>query len=365
MENLQPTEDIEQKKTSRKKTSVSVLATKKQYSDRLKKHSSVVQITNTVTVFQRRLFNILLANAQREKQKNINRHKIYIGEISSLLHNNSENYDFIYQSLQALVSTSVQWNFLRKDKRHQEIWTRLNEEYNAGLGPRGGAALLAQWEHEGNGVISYEFPSVITGLILNPPMYALLSLKMQNQFDDKHSLALYELFTDYFNAEFPDRSMTPVMSVHDVRIVMGVADNEYSDEFKNVSRDIIKRSIAEIEDKTELRIEALYQKRGHTVVSVQFLIGKVQRHQAPKVEQLLLPLETETPASQVSEPLIDYDALFESLSLEERGIILREAELQMPHFARNPSTEAEHKVYQTYFMPIRNKILFDVLPDQM
>ena len=92
-----------------------------------------------------------------------------------------------------------------------------------------------------NGVIIYGYAPALRKRLHNPSMYAKISLSLQNRFQSKHSLALYELFVDYFNAK-NGSGETPFISIENFRNLLGLKKSEYKT-FKALNRDIIKKAI--------------------------------------------------------------------------------------------------------------------------
>jgi plasmid replication initiation protein len=116
---------------------------------------------------------------------------------------------------------------------------------------------------------------------------------MQNRFTSKHALALYEMFVDYFNVR-RRYGETPFIPIDTFRELMGFQDGEYA-EFKILNRWVIKEPLAEINDKSDLLVEAEYQKESRRVVAVKFHIRPNPRH-GTKVIEHLAPAEQRPPA---------------------------------------------------------------------
>src|SRR6266571_3452635 len=147
------------------------------------KHSAAIQIQNNVTLLQRRAWNVLLANAYDELPiQDI--HQISVQRLMMSLEFNSKNEDYLKEAIEALVGCRVKWNILDKDG--SAIW--------------GVAALLASAEIQ-RGVCTYGFAPHMRQRLHNPRMYARLCLSLQNKFDSKHTLALWEHCTDYLGAK--------------------------------------------------------------------------------------------------------------------------------------------------------------------
>ena len=103
------------------------------------KASPAIQIQGKMTHLQRRAWNVLLANAYNElPDKDI--HSVGVAELASKLGYESNDLDYLKETLEALGACQVKWNLLNKDKK--EKW--------------GFANLLASADIE-NGICTYSF----------------------------------------------------------------------------------------------------------------------------------------------------------------------------------------------------------------
>jgi len=216
------------------------------------KHSSAIQISNKITLLQRRCWNLLLANAYDDLPKQ-EIFQINISDLSKALGFDSKNIEYLKQSLEAITGYTVKWNILNKDG--QQEW--------------GVASILSEASIK-DGIVSYAYSPTIRKKLYNPNMYAKINLSMQNKFDSKYTLALYELFVDYFIAKM-GRGETPYITVENMRELLGLESNEYS-AFKVFNRDVIKKSIAEINQKSDLSVEVEYKREKRTVAFLKFYI---------------------------------------------------------------------------------------------
>ncbi|MBF0498312.1 MAG: RepB family plasmid replication initiator protein, partial [Deltaproteobacteria bacterium] len=88
----------------------------------------------------------------------------------------------------------------------------------------------------------------------------------------KYSLALYELFVDYFIVK-NGFGETPVISIDNFRKLLGLKENEY-EKFRDLNYYIIQKSLKEINAKSDLFVEVEYRKKGRKVEAVKFFIKK-------------------------------------------------------------------------------------------
>ena len=242
------------------------------------KHSSAIQISNKINLLERRSWNVLLANAFDDmKDKDI--FKIPIKELANILEYDSNDKDYLKNILRKLNRTQIEWNILTKDKEKE--W--------------GVSTLLADARII-NGECFYSYSPFMREKLHNPEMYARINLSLQNKFKSKHSLALYELFVDYYD-EKRKYGETPKMSINELRKLLGLVSSEYK-EFKFLKRDVINKAISEINIKSDILIESKFIKEGRKVVDIKFIIKRNSINKVDfkvikviKKEQTSLPLE--------------------------------------------------------------------------
>jgi plasmid replication initiation protein len=218
------------------------------------KHSAAIQISNDVSLLQRRAWNVLLAYAfdgLMEKEE----HYINLKDLYSQLEYNSNDINHIKELLKNIVSINVEWNILRKDGKQE--W--------------GVVSLLSEVEIC-DGVLKYSFAPGLRKKLYNPSMYAKLNLSLQNKFTSKYSLGLYEIFIDYFDLQ-RGQGETPWIEIGEFRKLMGLKDNEYS-RYTDLNHYIIKKSIKEINELTDLHIDILTKKIKRSISALKFIIQK-------------------------------------------------------------------------------------------
>lgn len=216
------------------------------------KHSAAVQISNKISLLQRRCWNLLLANAY-DDLPNKEIYEIKIKDLSESLGFDSKNLEYLKNSLEQITSFTLKWNIL--DKEGKEEW--------------GVASILSEAKIK-DGVVSYAYSPTIRKRLYNPTMYAKINLSMQNKFDSKYTLALYELFIDYYIVKI-GRGETPYISVENMKALLGIDGTEYN-LFKIFNRDVIKKSLKEINKKSDLNVEVVYKRTGRSVAFLKFHI---------------------------------------------------------------------------------------------
>ena len=233
------------------------------------KASPAIQIQGKMTHLQRRAWNVLLANAYNElPDKDI--HSVSVAELAAKLGYDSNDLDYLKETLEALGACQVKWNLLNKDKK--EKW--------------GFANLLASADIE-NGICTYSFAAHLRPKLHNPRIYSKLNLRLQNEFKGQYALILWEVCFDYFDTD-RSRGETPFIPLETFKELMGLDETDYP-VFKVLSRDVIKSAINEINALTNYHVEVEQKRIGRKVAELKFRITRVK--QLPLQESLFPDIE--------------------------------------------------------------------------
>ena len=220
------------------------------------KASPAIQIQGKMTHLQRRAWNVLLANAYNElPDKDI--HSVGVAELASKLGYESNDLNYLKETLEALGGCQVKWNLLDKDRK--EVW--------------GVAALLASSEIK-DGICTYAFAPHLRPKLHNPRIYTKLNLRLQNQFKGQYALILWEICFDYFDTD-RDTGETPFIPLQIFRELMGIESDEYP-LFPELNRTVIKPALNEINDLTDYYVEVEQKRRGRKVAELKFRITRVK-----------------------------------------------------------------------------------------
>src|SRR5262249_40070841 len=118
-------------------------------------------------------------------------------------------------------------------------------------------------------------------LVLN--IYARISLSMQNKFDSKHALALWELCLDFLD-KIHNYGETPFVPLERLRELMGIPETMYP-QFKEFNRRVIKEPIEEVNAKTDFQITVEYQRMNRQVIAVRFKFRRILQLPAQHAKQ--------------------------------------------------------------------------------
>ncbi len=228
----------------------------------LKKHSAVTQISNRISLMQRKSYNLLLYFAREQALKNpdLEMYSVNINKLRSIGGVLIKDTKHIRESLRELMTVVVDHNILGKDK--QGDW---------------GAFVLLPEVNVKNGEITFALPPSIKNALLNPRMYARINLAITRGLSSKYALALYEMARDYIAVTIPR------MTLKTFRKLMGVEDSLYVN-FPDLRRRVIEPAMKEINTKTDLRIEIEYIKDGRKILGIQFTATE----QRDKLDDMLI-----------------------------------------------------------------------------
>lgn len=219
------------------------------------KHSSAIQIGTSegeITLVQRKAYNVLLAHAYDNLPKK-DIHRMPISDLCRYLNFDSNNTKYLKDALRGLVKTNVEWNILGSDRK----------------GEWGAAALLSEVKIH-DGFCYWEYSSTLRKMLFNPSIYARINLRLQNKISSKHSLILYENIFFFYRAA-DGFGETPWMEIQTFRKLLGIQDGKYK-QFKVLNNAVIKKSIDEINEKTDLIVTVEYRRQSRKVEAIKFYV---------------------------------------------------------------------------------------------
>jgi len=217
----------------------------------LKKHVSIIHCSNSLSLLQRKISNVLLFHAYPFLQIQ-EEHKISIRELCSYLDYHGRNYDVIKQALKVLISTVVEWNLI-EDKIEKEDWSA--------------SAILSSVNIK-ESICSYSYSPRMRQLLFSPTMYGKINLSIQSNFTSNYGLALYENCVRYRNLR-----RTKVFSLDMFRKLMGVSSEKYLI-FRDFKKRIINKAVEEINTLSDLVITPNINKVGQKIISIYFDISE-------------------------------------------------------------------------------------------
>ena len=230
-----------------------LMQSKSTNSHELKKHVGAIHSSNKLSLLQRKIANALLFNAY-QNLLNHDEHKIHINHLCALIGYDSKDYKTIRESLINLLSTVIEWNLVDGDKvAEKSVW-------NA-------SSIIADASIDGP-ICSYSYSNKMRELLYHPELYGKLNMLIQAKFKSNYGLALYENCVRYQNI-----NQTPWIELDTFRKLMGVNDDKYPI-FRDLKRRVVDKAISEVNEYSNIELEAQFKREQRKVVAIKFLISK-------------------------------------------------------------------------------------------
>lgn len=207
---------------------------------------------------QRKMFSSLIKNALRQEAFEPGRTSFSIS-LASLSHEsglNSNNTKYVKDTVNSLISTVVNWDYLAADR--STVWKA--------------SGLLAGAELE-QSVLKYSFSDQIRSELLNPEIYALIDMRIAREFRRSHSLALWENTVRYEGIGITAK--IPLPKFRDLILGQDKASQSYK-EYKLFKSKVLVPCIQEVNEVSDHTLELIEHKSGRSVEAVQFKVTRKQ-----------------------------------------------------------------------------------------
>lgn len=212
--------------------------------------------SGSISLQQRKMFSSLIKNAIRQDSLESGRSsfEITISALSQDVDLNSNNTEYVKETINSLISTVVNWDYLTQDKR--SIWKA--------------SGLLAGAELE-RSVLRYTFSEQIRGELLNPEIYAMIDMRITRQFRKAHSLALWENVVRYEAVGMTARF--PLATLRDLILGQDTSAQSYK-LYKQFKSRVLVPCIKEVNEISDHNFELIEHKVGRSVVALQFRVTR-------------------------------------------------------------------------------------------
>lgn len=231
----------------------------------LKKHVGSIHCSNTLSLLQRKISNVLLYHAY-EQLLDKEEHAITVKSLCGLIGYASHDTDGIKRALKALISTVIEWNLLGDTKS-----PTLEEDWNA-------SSILASVGIKG-GICTYSYSHRLKQLLYMPEVYGRINIAVQAKFKSNYALALYENCIRYQNL-----SHTRWFSLPTFRKLMGVPDNKYR-VFRDFKRRVLDKSVEEVNQYADIHVQPEIERQGHQVNRIRFKLHSTKDKHKEVIEQ--------------------------------------------------------------------------------
>ena len=229
-------------------------------------HSSITQMAHNIDLVPVKVWYYLLYRVYWYLPE-YDEFCIPVKDISAFLSedtNTNFSYDYLEQVLDQLLTHKISFNTLKKDKKHS--WKK--------------ATLLGGHSLE-NGKIYFTYSKYLKQHLINPKLFAKLNVLILGAFSSKYSLILYNIFIDYMIDGLPETKKE--IKISDLRNILGIKKDEYV-EFKRLNKDVIKKSIDEINNKSTISVSYEIKTEKRKAFSIMFCF-KLSDSIIPEKEQ--------------------------------------------------------------------------------
>lgn len=218
----------------------------------LRKAAAAIHVSGELSLLERKLVNVLLLNAI-DKISTQNVFTIPTAVLSTLAGRGaSKNLDSLKAALETIASTRIEFNVLETEQ--QPAHWRFSQML-------GGAEIKS-------GICRYEYPTMLTEMLADPDVYALIDVNVQNKFKKGYALSLYENCL-----RFKKIGRTRFVPLQTWRKLLGAQKTTY-DDFKHFASMVLKPAVAEVNKVSNIIVEPEYRKEGRKVVEIRFLISE-------------------------------------------------------------------------------------------
>ncbi|KNH04788.1 Protein involved in initiation of plasmid replication [Candidatus Burkholderia brachyanthoides] len=214
----------------------------------LRKHVGTVHVGGDLGLLDRKLVNVLLANAYDDLLKE-QIHRIPVALMSEMLGFDSKNTAALKKSLKKIATTPVEFDVLN----------------SGGDAPWSVTTMLSAADIR-SGVCTYEYSRSLSEKLANPDVYLLINVGMQKRFNGRFGLALWENCL-----RFKRTGSTGWIPVEVWRKLLNAEANVY-DTFKHFNRDVINRAVTEVNAVSNILVEPEYQRESRKITKIRFKV---------------------------------------------------------------------------------------------
>ena len=229
---------------------------------------AIVPTKDRITILARKVYNVMMHYAQDQGVEQPI-YRVRLRDVVKGIDFNSKNTEVIKDHLRQMVTTKVEWQSPTKGEGAK--WAVSALIAHAELVNENGEVFM-EWSYAVN--IKHE--------ILDPQRYARISLAFQAEFRSMPGLALYEICSRY--VDNPGGLTARQHWTWWRPVLTGAPENQvgiYS-EWKYFKRDVIKGAVAEVNQITDLEIEAIeHRSTGRSIGDLQFKVRRKEQTKLP------------------------------------------------------------------------------------
>ncbi|MFO1259314.1 MAG: replication initiation protein [Gammaproteobacteria bacterium] len=220
------------------------------------KHVSAIHCSGQLSLFQRKIINCLLFHAYPNLETE-SRFKIHIRELLDLMGLKNNDYRYLREAFREIRKTDITWNLTSEQINENDS----SDEFESWID-----CSWLSWAMSDGSYIHYEFPAPLKSYLVDPSIYASISLRIQQKFTSKFALILYENCLRYIKI-----GKTKLFEINTFRSIMGVTDEQYKI-FRDFNARVLKPAITQVNHHTDIDVEVVLKRVRRKVVAIQFLV---------------------------------------------------------------------------------------------
>jgi hypothetical protein len=208
--------------------------------------------SGSLGLVQRKLINAFHYFAKDNPDRET--HYVKRQDLLAMINYNSNNIAEFKENARKLTNINVEWDYLREDT--ERVW--------------GVSNIISEIEYVTNGIVAFSFPRRIREFMSKQEHRGLVSMQVQKQFTMSYALSLYENATIYRS-----EGSTPKFTVKELKTLLVVNDEENPTYklFKHFNNKIIIPAVKEINEVSDILIEAIYYKNGRNIEQISFNVA--------------------------------------------------------------------------------------------
>jgi hypothetical protein len=222
---------------------------------------ALVPQVGRITLLTRRFFNALLHLAQEDGPKSTYRRRL--PDVLGRAAFESNNTEVAKEQIRRMVGIQVEWNAIGPDERRWGVSTLLAD---CEIIERGTEGVWIEWSYS----------EKVRTKLLDPEVYARISLQAYSHLRSSASAALYEICVRY-QTNPSGLTMRAPWQWWRPRLTGNPEDMAGEIEYKTFKRDTLKPAIAEVNGLADIAVELIEHKDGRKVGDIQFKVGKVSQ----------------------------------------------------------------------------------------
>lgn len=225
----------------------------------IRKHVAIIHAFSMMSALQRKIFNVLLHEAMQTRNRVNSEHSVAVehcisfASLAKAIQFNSNNKQYLKESIDDLASLKIEWNLL-KDKVPSSI-SFLN------LRVLHGAPTFYQ-----DGTLNFSLHKVLLDLVMNPSIYGTIDLALQAQYESKYGHSLYENSTRFLNL-----NKNKVIELDTFRKLLGVDPNKYPS-MREFTRNVINPSVEEVNDRSDFVVHLDTIRMGRKITAYELMV---------------------------------------------------------------------------------------------